>query len=255
MGLLINTSYNSLWNIYNLNSTLAATALSMEKLSSGLRINRAADDPAGLVISEQMLTQIGSLNQQIKNVTAAINKYETVSSTVGTLRSSLTELRSLAVGAANEAVNSPGAVQAYQDAADAIVNTYNTIADNAEYNGAKTLDGSEGSLAEITQLANLDFSSAEAAEQSIETIEAAIDELDAAQIELGATQKNELESELANLQVTRQNLVAAESQLRDLDYAAEYSNLVSNMIRTQATVAMITHQKLIGSQILSLIGS
>ena len=253
MGISLNSNYQSMWAIRSVNQGMLSLYRSMERLSSGLAINRASDDPAGLIISETLRSRIASLNQEIKNVSSSINKYQTVSSTVSTLRSHLTELRSLAVGAANDAGNDETSQQAYVASAEHLVATFNNTVEQAEYNDKKTLDGSEGSLAHVSELSGIDLSTPAAAAESIEKIDAAVKEIDNIQIDLGATQKNELESRLASLSVTRENLVAAESQIRDTDYAQEYANFVSNMIRTRASLAILAHSSILGSGIVDLL--
>ncbi|UCC44729.1 MAG: hypothetical protein JSU65_02025 [Candidatus Zixiibacteriota bacterium] len=252
MGLRIATNVSNTGVLYQLAAGFNAMTKHALRLSSGLRINSAADDPAGLVISEQLRCQIRSLGQEIDNLSANINRYRTVSSSVGQLRSQLTELRRLAIGAANEGGNSEAAQAAYDTAARDIVASFNATVKNAEYNGAKTLDGSEGSLVSISELTGIDLSTSEAAEASIGAIDEAISELDSAQIELGSTQKNELESRKASLEVTRQNLTAAESQIRDIDFAQEYSGFISSVIRTQTAMAMLAHHSLTGASVLKL---
>ena len=240
---------------HNLSSNYLSLMNPLEKLASGLSINRASDGPAALVISEQLRSQIGSLNQEIENTSAMIGKYETASSFVSEIRSKLTELRTLAIGAANEGGNSESAQAAYATTADYIVSSYNHIVETAEYNGMNLLDGSEGSLAEVSELEGVDLSSAESAEESITVIDAAINELDAAQADLGATQKNELEAHRATLEVTVQNLQAAESVLRDTDYAQVYSTFIGEMIKFQASAALFAHSHMSANTVLSLLGS
>ncbi|MDD5426319.1 MAG: flagellin [candidate division Zixibacteria bacterium] len=227
---------------------------SMEKLSSGLRINRASDDPAGLVISEKLRSQIGSLNQEIENLSASINRYETASSTVSSLRSYLTEIREHAVAASNDGYLSDEARDALAVAAESLVETYNDTVANAEYNGSPMFDGSERALAEVAAIAleKVDFSSPEAAAETISTIDQAIRDIDSVQIELATTQKNDLKSRLSSLEVTRENLNAAESQIRDTDYALEVSNFIGSMIRTQASLAMLTYSAISGASVLKL---
>jgi flagellin len=254
MGITLNSNYQSAWAVRGINRGLADLYRSMEKLTSGLSINRASDDPAGLVVSEQLRSRIASLNQEIRNVSGTINKYETASSTVTDLRSRLTELRSLAVGAANEGGNSEAAQLAFVDQAENLVSSFNSVAANAEYNGWKMLDGSQNALAGVTPLADIDLSTPEAAAASIEKIDAAAKELGGIQVDLGATQKNELESRLASLRVTRENLAAAESQVRDTDYGLEYANFISSMIRTRASLAILAHTSRMGMGIVDLLG-
>jgi len=252
MGITLNSLYGSGMSLISVNTNLSSMLGSMRKLSSGLRINSAADDPAGLMISEQLRTQIASMNQEIENLSSSISKYETVSSTVSNLRSNLTELRTLAVGAANEGFLSDNAQQAYVRAAESLVAEFNNTVESAEFNGAQTLDGSAGSLAAVPELTGVDLSSAEAAVASIEVIDGAVRELDAVQMDVAATQRNDLEGRRASLEVTRQNLIAAESQIRDTDFAVEYSNYIGSMIRTQASLAMLTYSAVNGANILSL---
>ena len=253
MGLSIRTDLGGTWAIVGLNSNLNELYTSLERLATGKRINHAKDDPAGLVISKQLQSQIASLNQEIDNLSANINKYQTVSSSVIELRGDLTELRSLALGAANSAMNSEEAQAAYVTAAESIVNTYNRTIANAHYNGTATLDGSEGSLAAVSGLTGIDLSSPEAAAASLEAIDAAASELDQITVELGATQKNEFESQRQSLEVTRQNLTAAESAISDVDYAAEMSRFTASLIRSHASLALMGHSLITSRSVFSLL--
>ncbi len=241
MELRLNTNIAARLALLSVNRNLGDTFGTMQRLSSGRRINSASDDPAGLVISERLKSQIASLDQEIENLNGNIGKYRTVSASVSELRGYLTELRSLAVGAANGAVNGDEAQQAWAIAAGELVETYNQTIQTAQYNGTPTLNGSEGSLAGVSVLIGVDLSSPEAAAASIEQVDAAVSELDRVAVDLGATQRNELESRLASLEVKRENLVAAESTVADTDYAVEISNLMSIMIRSQAALAILGH--------------
>jgi len=254
MGISIRFDLGSSLISYNLSSNYLSLTKSLEKLSSGLSINRASDGPAALVISEQLRTQIASLNQEIENTSVMIGKYQTASSFVSEMRSKLIELRTLAIGAANEGGNSESAQAAYAATADYIVSSYNHILETAEYNGMNLLDGSDGALAEVSELEGVDLSSAESAEESIAVIDATINELDAVQVDFGATQKNELEAHRASLQVTVQNLEAAESVLRDTDYAQEYSTFMGEMIKFQASAALFAHSHIGANTVLNLLG-
>lgn len=253
MGLTINSTVPTRWGVIGLGNALKDAFKAAEKLSSGLAINSASDDPSGLIISEQLRSQIGSLNREIENIQMNIGKYETVSSTLGGLRTNLNDLRSMAVAAANDGFNSEEAQEAYATAAQDIINSYNRTVENAEYNGRKTLDGSEGSLASITQLEGIDFSTPEAAAASIDAIDAATRELDTARVEVASTQRNDLESRRASLEVTRQNLIAAESQRRDADYGIEIADYVGGMIRAQASIAILAHSLNRGETVLKLL--
>ena len=237
----------------SINANTQSFFSSLAKLSSGFRINSAADDPAGLVISEQLRARIGSLNQEISNTSNQIRKFETASSTVAEMRSELTELRSMAIGAINEGGNDDASQAAYSLVGEHMVQQYNRTAELASYNGSNLLDGGEGSVTTVSQLQGVDFSSAEAAEASLAAIDDAMAELDGVQGELGATQKNELESRRRTLQNTAQNLQAAESMVRDTDYAHEYSNMVSAMIRLKANTAIAAHALVNAATVMTLL--
>ena len=239
IGISINKSYRSLFS-------------SMEKLSSGLKINRASDNPAGLVISEQLRAQIASLGQEIKNIDANMNKYSTADAMVGVMRDQLVNMRELAVGAANTAFNSPEAQIAYQRSGELLAESYNRQIENAEYNGSKLFDGSEGSVAAIAKMANIDFSNAATVEASIVEIDKAMAQLDTVQIDIGAKQKNEFEAMRASKMVSRENLIAAESSLRDTDFASEFTNMIKSSIQLKMGMALLAHSKINGQTILKM---
>jgi flagellin len=243
--------------IISLNNRVMATSLcrnisishnlmmkAMEKLSSGLRINRASDDPAGLIISEQMRTRIASLNQEIENISGQINKYQTASSSVMELRHNLTELRSLAVAASNGAINDSSIQEAYQAEADRLVVTFNNIVKTSSFGTQKLLDGSEGSLANIPDMTEIDFSDPEAVGDTIKAIDSQIERVDSALIEIGATQKNNLESRMRNLKVESENLTAAESQIRDTDYVREFANFMRNELVLKSTLSLMAYSNI-----------
>jgi flagellin len=252
MGITLNTNMNARWNVASINSGYDMVLRVMQKLSSGQTINSAADDPAGLVISEQLRSRIASLNQEIENVASNIDKYNTVSSNVSELRSQLTQIREMAVGASNEAENSPAMQAAFAVAANSIVDSFNSAVADAEYNGARMLDGSKGALANIAKLENIDLSTPQAAAKSIETIDAASQAMDAVQVKLGATVRNDLESNLASLRVTSENLTAAESGIRDTDFASSFVDFVVNSIRTRSAMAMLAHSNMLSASVLQL---
>ncbi len=255
MNFMINANNNSMNFVRNINSGWSKLTNSIVKLSSGLKINSASDGPATLVISEQLRSRIASLNQEIKNIDAQIYKNQYASSTVGQLRSDLTELRTLAIGAANEGGNNDAAQDAYQNSADLIISNYNYKIDMADYNGSAILDGSSGSVANIDYLENMDLSSAESASAAINQIDQAISEVDSVQVDLGAKQANQLEPEKSNLEITKSNLIAAESNLRDLDYASEFTNMITEMFKIKANIAILSHSYLTSKSVIELLNT
>jgi flagellin len=254
MALRINSNQGSANAVRNLNNAHGSLMKTLEKLSSGLRINRASDDPAGLVISEQLRSRIGSLNQEIENTSLAIRKYETADSTLTEMRSSLNELHSLAVGAANGGFNDDATQMAYDQAAATASTSFNNIIQSASFNNSNLFDGSEGSLANISQLQGIDLSTPEKAEESLKAIDAASARLDTAQNNIGSVQKHDLETKRSNLEVTMQNLTATESQIRDADFMQEAANMISDQIRVKSGMAILAQGNMNRKSVLSLLG-
>ena len=232
-----------------------AMAKSMEKLASGLAINKAADNPAGLVISEQMRTQMASLNQKIENVSNRINKYNTADSTLLQMRGQLTQMRSLAVAAANEGAVDENMRQAYQSEVDNITGSYNQIRENSTFASQALLDGSEGSVTNVSQMPSIDLSSAEASREAINRIDQEIQRLDSTITEVGAYEKHNLQSTLSNLRVESQNLTAAESSIRDIDYAKEFTNFLKNKMLFNSGISMMAHTGSSPQALLSIMGA
>lgn len=238
----------------NMNASFAGMYKSLQKLSSGMKINSAADGPAQLMISEQFRTQIATLNQQIENTSMQIGKYSTGSANLSAMRSQLTEMRTMAVGAANEGGNSEAAQQAYADSATLLESNFNLTLNRSEYNGAVLFDGSEGSLASLNDLAGVDLSSADSANASITLIDEKIAEIDAAVVDIGATQKNTLEADIASMRISRENLMAAEANIRATDYAREFSNFLVEQIKAKSSIALLSHYSLTSKSVLSMFG-
>ena len=239
----------------NLNLSFMNMYRSMERLSSGLKINSASDGPANLIISESLRAQIGSLNQKIENTKMLTGKYNTASSYVSQLSSNLTEMRTLAVAASNTGFNSETAQQAYQTEAMELVSNYNEIIENAEYNGINLFDGSEGSVANIEKLSEIDFSTPDSVESSMVTIENAVDTINNIQIDIGSTVKYDLEAEISTMEITRQNLIAAESNIRDTDFIHEYTNFITESIKFKAGLAILSHLAISSDAVLGLLNS
>jgi flagellin len=201
-----------------------------------------------------MRSQIASLNQEIENASLAISKYNTADATISQLRTILHGARTMAVAAASDGMHDQASLMAYQSATDRAIDNYNHIIDTASFNNARLLDGSEGSLVNLTHLENVNLSSPEDAEASIEIIDRAISQLDQAQVEIGSTQKYELEARRSNLEVTVQNLTAAESEIRDTDYPMAIIEMIKSEFQVKAAVALLAHSHMNHRAVLSLLG-
>src|ERR1051326_4252297 len=144
MGLQINTNISALNSLRNLGNVSNAVSSSIQKLSSGLRINQAADDPAGLIISESLRAQIDGLNQAISNSQDATNVIKTAEGGLTEVNSLLRNIRQLAVHASNTGVNDQVAVQADQAQITSAIASIQRIAEQTSFGTKKLLDGTSG---------------------------------------------------------------------------------------------------------------
>lgn len=232
-----------------------ATAKSLEKLSSGYRINRAGDDAAGLAISEKMRAQIKGLETAQKNANDGISLIQTAEGALTEVHSMLNRMSELATQSANGIYQ-----QEDRDALDsefqALVSEIDRIAEHTNFNGTALLDGTAditlqigASSSETLDIAiadmnaaglgvNIDIKSQSDASTAIDTIKTAINTVSTERANLGANQ-NRLEHTINNLGVAEENIQAAESRIRDVDMAKEMMTFTKNNILTQAAQAML----------------
>ena len=225
----------------------------MEKVSSGMKINRASDDPAGLVISEQLRSRIASLNKGIETTTLAIQKYNTADATISQLHSVAHGIRTMAAAAADGGLDDGTVRAAYEAAANRAVENYNHIVETAAFNNANLLDGSDGSLANLPRLDDLDLSSPEGASAALKLIDEAIARLNQAQIQIGSAQAYELEMRRSNLEITAENLTAAESEIRDTDFPEAMVEMIQSELALKAGLAILAHTNMTQQAVLSLL--
>ncbi|MFG6120944.1 flagellin Hag [Thalassobacillus sp. B23F22_16] len=237
---------------------------SMEKLSSGLRINRAGDDAAGLSISEKMRGQIRGLEQSSKNAQDGISLIQTAEGALSETHSILQRMRELAVQAGNEGTLESDDMDAINDEITELQSELDGIADRTEFNGKKLLDGdfdaqlqigaNESQNHSITIATSgseafdaeglgvdseaLDFSDSTKVDDNLKAIDSAIKEVSSARSNLGANQ-NRLDHTIKNLDNQAENLTAAESRIRDVDMAKEMMEQTKNSILSQASQAML----------------
>jgi flagellin len=249
----INSNAESLSNLRNLQESKEKMKASMEKLSSGIIINRASDDPAGLIISEKMRSQIATIEQKLVNIEQTDNKLTTADSNLDTLQSGLQDMRTAALAAANEGGNSKAAQESYQQALDDAVSGYNSTREIAAYGSQILLDGSAGSAADIKALANIDISTAEKAQEAVSMIDEKIKEIADIRSEIGSTQKNDLAVSRNNLQTEMLNLTASESTITDTDMAREYTNMVTAEMQLKAGIAMQAQQKQVPNLVMTFL--
>ena len=253
---------------------------SMERLSSGLRINRAADDPAGLAISEKMRAQIRGLEMAQKNALDTISLLQTAEGTLHEIHAILQRAREIAVQAAND-TNTEGERQALQAELNELLEEIDAITGRTEFNQQKLIDGSfkdkvfqiganEGQNIKVS-IAAMDTGSLglsdlkvdasgtsggiltqEGADEAISMFDDAINNVSSQRAQIGATQ-NRLEHTINNLATTQENLTAAESRIRSADMAKEIMLFTKQSILSQVAQAMLAQSMQMSQGILQLL--
>ena len=271
MGLRINQNIGAINAYRNLSATENAFGKSLEKLSSGFRINRAADDAAGLVISESLRSQIGGLKVATRNAQDGVSFVQTAEGALTEVHAMLQRMRDLAVQAANGS-NSDAARTAAQAEVNQLGSAIADIATKTDFNGIKVLDGSAADVtfqvgANATDQLVVTLQDMTAATLGVDNgsldlvadatgalgiIDAAITSVSSFRGELGASQ-NRLEHTIANLGVTVENLTASESRIRDTDMAQEMVAFTRAQILSQAGTAMLAQANASSQNVLQLL--
>jgi flagellin len=250
MSLRINTNVDAQAAHRYLSTTSDAVSKSMERLSSGLRINKAADDAAGLGISEKMRSQIRGLAQSQRNIQDGVSMVQTAEGNLDEVHSILQRVRELAVQYKNGSLSTAGK-GAIQSEVDQLSAEITRIGNAAVFNGVSLLSGSTSVTFQVGANDNetiaISFSNlatavgnaySNMATASLSAIDAAVDAVSAMRSGLGAVQ-NRLEHALSVTGVYQENLTSAESRIRDVDMAEEMVNLTKNQILQQAGTAML----------------
>jgi flagellin len=274
MGVRINTNISAINARRNLYNSTIKFNKSMEKLSSGLRINRAADDAAGLAISEGLKSDIRALEQASRNASDGVSMVQTAEGALDEVSNILLRMKELAEQSLNGTLSDTE--RGYLDAEyTALTSEIDRIANSTEFNGIKLLDGSGTSVdiqvgidTNAWDSISVDVSTARdsatlGTSTGIDTaanagtamgeIDAAIDTVSSARADFGAVQ-NRLESSIRNIQNTAENLSAANSRIRDVDVAAETSEMTSHQILQQAGVSVLAQSNMTTGLALSLLG-
>jgi flagellin len=259
------------FNAYrNLSSTNTALGKSLEKLSSGFRINRAADDAAGLVISQNLRAQVSGLRQAVRNSQDGISVVQVAEGSLNEVHTMLQRMRDLAVQSINGS-NDTGARTALNNEVSQLKSEIIRIGDSMRFGTQKVLDGTfvngvtfqvganpgdtiTVSISSLSATANLagDILSAAAASSFLSSIDEVISAVSSLRGELGAMQ-NRFESTINNLNVAVENLAASESRIRDTDMALEMVTFTRHQILTQAGTAMLGQANQIPQSILRLL--
>ncbi len=286
MPQIINSNIVSLTAQRNLAQSQASTSTSMQRLSSGLRVNSAKDDSAGLAIAERMNAQVRGMNVAMRNANDGISMSQTAEGALGKVTDSLQRMRELAVQSSN-ASNSGSDKDSLDKEFGELSKEVQRVLGATSFNGQKMLAGDAGtktiqvganttsndtidivtqdltSDGTITAVAGADntgsgravidsSANASAIRGVMDNIDAALKTVSAERSTLGASQ-NRFDSVVSNLQVSVENQSAARSRIMDADYAAETANLSRSQILQQAGNAMVAQANQLPQQVLSLL--
>jgi flagellin len=277
MGFRINTNVPSLSAQRALGKATQSQESSYAKLSSGSRITKSSDDAAGMAISEKLKAEIRSMRQADRNANDGISMIQTAEGGLNEAQSILTRLRELAIQSSSDTVSDTerGFTNLeYQN----LVSELDRISQVTEYNGIKLLNGEGEKLdfqigtknnefndrisydvgqinSRISNLGieGLEVGSKDGAQSSLEVVDQAIEKVSGQRAVLGALQ-NRLTSTSNNLQVSVENMSAANSRIRDVDYAEETATLAKNQILQSAGTSVLAQANLNGQNALKLIG-
>ncbi len=276
MALTVNTNTASLNAINNLNQTQRALGGSYQRISSGLRIAKAADDAAGLAVAESLNAQSASGRVAMRNTNDGISVIQTAEGAMDSVGDIISRMRELAVQSSSETLADDE--RAYiQDEFEQLSSEIDRIASSTNFNGNSLTDGTTTALdvqvgvmntandrititlSDLTastlgvDTASVDLSSATGAQAAIDTFDIALDSVSSYRSDLGAAQ-NRLDSALSNMETYVENLEGAESQIRDADFAFETAELAKNQILQQAGVSVLAQAKAMNQGVLSLLG-
>ncbi len=274
MGLRINNNLDAFNAHRNLTGNARQLSKSMEKLASGFRINRAADDAAGLGISERMRSQIRGFEQASRNAQDGISLAQTAEGALQEVSSMLQRVRELAVQHAN-GTNDTAARTSIEVEARALGAEIDRVIAGTQWNGVGLLNGAtafnlqvgpnqggtnvmtvnaQNAATDMTTLnINAMFPGTGAGTMNLTTIDTAITAISAKRGTFGAAQ-NRLEYTVSSLGIAQENLMAAESRIRDVDMAQEMANYSRLQILQESGIAMLAQANMTQSNVLKLLG-
>ena len=273
MSLIINNNPSSIAAQRNLSINTASLQKSVEHLSSGLRITRAADDAAGLAVSETLRAHIRSINQATRNANDGISLTQVADGGASTIGNILARLRELSSQSSSGTVGSTE--RSYLDQEfGALRSEIDRIATVSEFNGQALLSGASNSFEVFVGfksgagnsltlnlkdldvasigLSSVNISTAANAQSALSNIDSAISAVASARADYGSIQ-NRFEAAISNLQVTSENFTAAESRIRDADIAYETSQFTKNQVLVQSGISVLAQANALPQQALALL--
>jgi flagellin len=275
MPLVVNTNQSSLASQRLLSNATGGLSTSFERLTSGFRINRAADDAAGLVISNVLTSQVNGLDQAVRNANDAVSLVQVTEGAMEEIATSLQRMRVLTIQSEN-GINTAADITAIQQEYDELAASIQNIADNTEFGGIKLLDGSTPAVifqigANAGQKIEIDLSAGygsgatglnvaavqlgvDDAADSLLALDQAILAIDVGRTDLGAWQ-NVLSTTIRNLSNISENVSASRSRIRDTDYARETTELTRTQIIQQSSTTVLAQANQRPQAALSVLGN
>lgn len=269
MAQVINTNTMSLMAKNNLNNSQSVLSTSIERLSSGMRINSAKDDAAGQAIANRFSSNIKGLTQAARNANDGISLAQTTEGALNEINNNVQRIRELTVQAAN-GTNSESDLVSIQNEIDQRLDEIDRVSNQTDFNGSKVLSedktlkiqvgANDGETIEInlkkidsTELGLNGFNVSDSpTEDPLKTIDSALSKIDALRGQLGAVQ-NRFESTVTNINNTVNNLSSARSRIEDADYATEVSNMTRGQILQQAGTSVLAQANQVPQSVLSLL--
>lgn len=269
MSLRINTNVAALNAYNNLSANQSKLADAFGQLSSGLRINKAADDAAGLSISQGLTSQINGMTQAVSNAQDGINVAQIADGALGTVQNVLQRMRTLAVQESNTGSQDAASKAAAQSEVVSLNSQLDNISNQTAFGGTKLLDGTYNGTFQVganggdtigmaltkSDSATLGTSAVDVttgASAAISTIDAAIATVSASRSGIGATQ-NQLNYTVSNLQTSITNVTASRSNLTDADLAQQVTMMTQNQVLTQAATAVLAQANSAPQAVLKLL--
>lgn len=278
MALVVNSNLASLNAIRNLNKSQSSLQTSLQRLSSGLRINSAKDDASGLAIAEGFTTQIRGNAVAMRNAGDGISLGQTAETSLGQVSDNLQRIRELAVQAANGAIGDSERSQIQKEVdqltqelsrniqisefnGQALLSATSTLSFQVGYDGTANnrvsvsttaVTGITGYAANLTATGTVNISTSGSANAAIANLDTAITEITNQRATFGAVQ-NRFEAVISNLEANNESLTAARSRIQDADFAAETANLTRTQILQQAGISVLAQANTLPQAALSLL--
>ncbi len=260
MGLTVNTNLEAMDAARNINSTENMLSTAMQRLSSGLRINSAADDVAGYAISSRLQGQVNGLNQATENISDAVSLAQTGQGALNDVVGMLQRIRELAVQYAN-GTTSETDKEAIEQETGQLKEEIKRVGETTTFNGVKLLEGGEAikfqvgaNEKETVEVKTIELAKAveKASVKEIKTLDEALDKVTKAAGEYGAVQ-NRIQYTASNLEVYSQNLSSAVSQIVDVNMASEMTNFTKLQVLQQAGVSILAQANQLPDAVLKLL--